>query len=257
VAAALGIAGGAPELRRRTLALVKEHFRRGGGEADHSGATSGGAGSGAVGRLTSLLLGGNGGGSSGGSSGIGVGSDPLSAAAWAGSALWAYVALWRLAGDAKAALSASLADAAGAVQAVVDALLLGLWHPWVLLAGGSGGGGGGADAAGAVTTTLTAGLVATAGDAPFSAGEQEQPLQQHQPRVDVGLAVRELVRVHGHQLLLDGVYNADPHPGNVLVLQGGTLGLIDYGAARHASMHGSTLSGYGSRSSLGALSLPL
>ena len=37
------------------------------------------------------------------------------------------------------------------------------------------------------------------------------------------------MRVHGYQLLLDGVYNADPHPGNVIVLPDGRLGLIDYG----------------------------
>ena len=36
------------------------------------------------------------------------------------------------------------------------------------------------------------------------------------PRVDLDRVLRELVRVHGSQLLLDGVYNADPHPGNVM-----------------------------------------
>ena len=35
-------------------------------------------------------------------------------------------------------------------------------------------------------------------------------------RVDLDRVLRELVRVHGSQLLLDGVYNADPHPGNVM-----------------------------------------
>ena len=45
----------------------------------------------------------------------------------------------------------------------------------------------------------------------------------------MGRVVRELVHIHGCQLLLDGVYNADPHPGNVLLLPDGTLGLIDYG----------------------------
>ena len=38
-----------------------------------------------------------------------------------------------------------------------------------------------------------------------------------------------LVQAHGAQLLLDGCHNADPHPGNVLVLPDGRLGLIDYG----------------------------
>lgn len=46
---------------------------------------------------------------------------------------------------------------------------------------------------------------------------------------DLGSVLTELIRVHGCQLLLDGVYNADPHPGNVLLLPDGRLGLIDYG----------------------------
>lgn len=48
-------------------------------------------------------------------------------------------------------------------------------------------------------------------------------------RPDLSVALRTLVRVHGVALLLDGVYNADPHPGNVLLLPDGRLGLIDYG----------------------------
>lgn len=38
-----------------------------------------------------------------------------------------------------------------------------------------------------------------------------------------------LCRVHGHQLFVDGLFNADPHPGNVLLLDDGRLGLIDFG----------------------------
>lgn len=48
-------------------------------------------------------------------------------------------------------------------------------------------------------------------------------------QLDLGHALRTLVRVHGVQMLLDGVYNADPHPGNVIMLRDGRLGLIDYG----------------------------
>jgi aarF domain-containing kinase len=82
-------------------------------------------------------------------------------------------------------------------------------------------------------------------------------------RPDITRALRTLVRVHGVAMLLDvrvapriafriafliapriaplpapdhndsrapqGVYNADPHPGNVLLLADGRLGLIDYG----------------------------
>ncbi|KAH8096090.1 hypothetical protein JL720_3440 [Aureococcus anophagefferens] len=44
-------------------------------------------------------------------------------------------------------------------------------------------------------------------------------------------------REHGgeeppEELLSDGLVNLDPHPGNVLVLDGGRLGLIDYGQVR-------------------------
>ena len=38
-----------------------------------------------------------------------------------------------------------------------------------------------------------------------------------------------MVHVHGIQLLLTGTYNADPHPGNILLLPDGRLGLLDYG----------------------------
>ena len=39
-----------------------------------------------------------------------------------------------------------------------------------------------------------------------------------------------LLRAAMQQMLVDGHFHADPHPGNVLVLEGGRLGLIDFGA---------------------------
>jgi len=37
-------------------------------------------------------------------------------------------------------------------------------------------------------------------------------------------------RVHGHQMLIDGLFSTDPHPGNILVdAKTGKLGLIDFG----------------------------
>jgi len=44
-----------------------------------------------------------------------------------------------------------------------------------------------------------------------------------------GLA-RQLLTVFVEQLLTVGIFHADPHPGNVMVLDDGTLGLIDFGA---------------------------
>lgn len=40
---------------------------------------------------------------------------------------------------------------------------------------------------------------------------------------------RKLWLIHGHQVLVDGVFSTDPHPGNILVAPGGQLGLIDFG----------------------------
>jgi aarF domain-containing kinase len=41
-----------------------------------------------------------------------------------------------------------------------------------------------------------------------------------------------LVDVHGYQIFVNGCFNGDPHPGNIMVLDDGRLGLIDYGQTR-------------------------
>lgn len=41
-----------------------------------------------------------------------------------------------------------------------------------------------------------------------------------------------LLDVHGRQIFVDGAFNGDPHFGNVLVLDDGRLGLIDYGQTK-------------------------
>jgi len=47
------------------------------------------------------------------------------------------------------------------------------------------------------------------------------------------LAIQEmldfLLRVHAHEIFVDGYFNGDPHPGNILLLEDGRMGLIDYG----------------------------
>lgn len=44
--------------------------------------------------------------------------------------------------------------------------------------------------------------------------------------------------MHGHQIFVDGAFNGDPHPGNILLTPDGKLGLIDYGQARaRACLH--------------------
>lgn len=45
-----------------------------------------------------------------------------------------------------------------------------------------------------------------------------------------------LVNVQGHQIFVDGVFNGDPHPGNILLMPDGRLGLIDYGNVNRLSV---------------------
>merc|ERR1712127_111692 len=54
-------------------------------------------------------------------------------------------------------------------------------------------------------------------------------ISKKKAKVNLGRALKTLVHVHGIQLLLSGTYNADPHPGNALILPDGRLGLLDYG----------------------------
>ncbi|CAE7805427.1 unnamed protein product [Symbiodinium microadriaticum] len=52
--------------------------------------------------------------------------------------------------------------------------------------------------------------------------------------IDVGGIFEMLMSIHGQQVLKDGCFNADPHPGNILMLEDGkTLGLIDFGQVMH------------------------
>ena len=44
--------------------------------------------------------------------------------------------------------------------------------------------------------------------------------------------IDQLMRVHGRQLLSDGLFQADPHGGNFLLLPDERIGLIDYGATK-------------------------
>lgn len=41
-----------------------------------------------------------------------------------------------------------------------------------------------------------------------------------------------LVDVQGHQILVDGIFNGDPHPGNLLAMEDGSLGLVDFGQTK-------------------------
>mmetsp|Transcript_35709 Transcript_35709/g.68949 ORF Transcript_35709/g.68949 Transcript_35709/m.68949 type:complete len:294 (+) Transcript_35709:1-882(+) len=49
------------------------------------------------------------------------------------------------------------------------------------------------------------------------------------PPKDLGEILRLVVRVHGYQMFFCPLFNADPHPGNILLLPDGRIGLIDFG----------------------------
>ncbi|KAE8894362.1 hypothetical protein PF005_g25206 [Phytophthora fragariae] len=44
-----------------------------------------------------------------------------------------------------------------------------------------------------------------------------------------------IMDVHGYEIFVDGSFNGDPHPGNILLLEDGRVGLIDYGQVKHIS----------------------
>jgi aarF domain-containing kinase len=60
-----------------------------------------------------------------------------------------------------------------------------------------------------------------------------RPRVATQPRIpDRQVLLRTLLGVHAQQVLTDGIFNADLHPGNFLLLPDGRLGLIDYGQVK-------------------------
>jgi len=71
----------------------------------------------------------------------------------------------------------------------------------------------------------------------LSAGKIDLHINKKRPKkyarnksnFDLSRVLKTLVYVHGIQMIKYGVYNADPHPGNVLVLPDDRLGLLDYG----------------------------
>lgn len=44
-----------------------------------------------------------------------------------------------------------------------------------------------------------------------------------------------LLEVHGHEVFQAALFNADPHPGNIIAMADGRLGLIDYGQCKRIS----------------------
>lgn len=63
------------------------------------------------------------------------------------------------------------------------------------------------------------------------AGAQKRALTQIAVPLNGPRLSRLLFEVHGYEIFHCGLFNSDPHAGNVLVMDDGRLGLLDYGAA--------------------------
>jgi len=53
--------------------------------------------------------------------------------------------------------------------------------------------------------------------------------------VDRPELARRLIRAYCRMIFVDGLYHADPHPGNILVMRDGTIVLVDFGAVAELS----------------------
>lgn len=63
----------------------------------------------------------------------------------------------------------------------------------------------------------------------LSGGKYHWTYDERIVMINLAKVLNLLLDVHGYQILLSGCFNADPHPGNVLLCPDGRLGLIDYG----------------------------
>ncbi len=63
---------------------------------------------------------------------------------------------------------------------------------------------------------------------PFIANKPWEYVYSERP-IDLGRIIEILLRVHAHEIFFGGAFNSDPHPGNVLLVPDGRLGLVDYG----------------------------
>lgn len=59
-----------------------------------------------------------------------------------------------------------------------------------------------------------------------------KPYKYTEQPINLGAIMSLLNRVHAHEIMVDGAFNGDPHPGNILLLPDGRVGLIDYGQVK-------------------------
>ena len=55
---------------------------------------------------------------------------------------------------------------------------------------------------------------------------------QQRSAEEMRASLRVLVEVHGFEMFATGLFNADPHPGNLIAMDDGRVGLIDYGQCK-------------------------
>lgn len=63
-------------------------------------------------------------------------------------------------------------------------------------------------------------------------GREVLPLRRTRLPVDADDILALLAAVHARNIFVDGMYNGDSHPGNILLLKDGRIGLLDWGQAR-------------------------
>ncbi|MBA4180967.1 MAG: hypothetical protein C0506_10300 [Anaerolinea sp.] len=56
--------------------------------------------------------------------------------------------------------------------------------------------------------------------------------RHHELGTDPNRLAQMLAGAYGHQIMVDGLFQADPHPGNILALPGGRIGLLDFGLTK-------------------------
>ena len=72
------------------------------------------------------------------------------------------------------------------------------------------------------------------------------------PGVDLGSIVRRVADESLRQVLVDGLFHADPHPGNIIVCRDGTIAYVDFGSfGRLTRRQRQDCSGYISQNALG------
>ncbi|EME32755.1 aarF domain-containing kinase [Galdieria sulphuraria] len=52
------------------------------------------------------------------------------------------------------------------------------------------------------------------------------------PNVDRNAILENIAMAYGHMLLIDGLFHADPHPGNLVFLEDGRIGIFDFGQVK-------------------------